>query len=91
MIITAQKSMHEAKCSDCGKIATVPFKPAADKPVYCRDCFSKHRFRTENVEKNLNGGCKQMWARRRDNGQAKTGDVTASVFHWSYSVHDKTT
>ena len=90
MNITTQKCVYEAKCSDCGKIATVPFKPAADKPVYCRECFSKHRFRTENIDKNQNMGSKQMWARRRDNGQAKTSDESASVFHWSYSVHDKT-
>ena len=83
--------MYEAKCSDCGKIAVVPFKPVADKPVYCRECFSKHRFKTENVDKNITDGCKQMWARRRDIGQTKTGDATAGVFHWSYSVHDKTT
>lgn len=33
----------EIKCSDCGKTATVPFKPSADKPVYCRECLAKHR------------------------------------------------
>lgn len=28
-------------CSNCGKQDTVPFKPSGDRPVYCRDCFSK--------------------------------------------------
>ena len=35
--------MHEAICSDCGKRCEVPFKPTGDKPVYCSQCFSKHR------------------------------------------------
>ncbi|OHB75346.1 MAG: zinc-binding protein [Planctomycetes bacterium RBG_16_59_8] len=30
-------------CAECGKEAQVPFKPRGDKPVYCRDCFSKKR------------------------------------------------
>lgn len=35
--------MHDITCADCGKAAQVPFKPSGDKPVYCRDCFMKHR------------------------------------------------
>ncbi len=32
------------KCSDCGKeITELPFKPAADRPIYCRDCWTKKR------------------------------------------------
>ena len=34
---------HPAICSDCGKECEVPFKPAEGRPVYCRDCFPKHR------------------------------------------------
>ncbi len=30
---------HQVKCDRCDKETTVPFKPAADKPVYCRDCY----------------------------------------------------
>ena len=30
-------------CKDCGKETEVPFEPKNDRPVYCRDCFSKHR------------------------------------------------
>ena len=33
----------KAICSDCGKECEVPFKPTAGRPVYCRDCFAKHR------------------------------------------------
>lgn len=30
---------HTAPCSQCGKEAKVPFKPTAEKPVYCTECF----------------------------------------------------
>jgi CxxC-x17-CxxC domain-containing protein len=35
--------MFEATCSNCGKIASVPFRPTSGKPVYCDDCFSRRR------------------------------------------------
>lgn len=37
------KVMSKAICGDCGKECEVPFKPSGDRPVYCRDCFSKHK------------------------------------------------
>ncbi|MGQ9583612.1 MAG: CxxC-x17-CxxC domain-containing protein [Thermoplasmatota archaeon] len=37
------REMYPAKCSDCGKDCEVPFKPTEGRPVYCRDCFQKHR------------------------------------------------
>ncbi len=37
------REMHDAVCSDCGKKCQVPFKPMEGKPVYCRECFQKHR------------------------------------------------
>ena len=30
-------------CADCKKECEVPFKPSADRPVYCKDCFSKRK------------------------------------------------
>jgi len=36
-------TMTNVTCSDCGKETEVPFKPTGDRPVYCRDCFQKHR------------------------------------------------
>jgi len=38
-----QRQSFEITCADCGKTDTVPFQPRGDKPVYCRDCFRKHR------------------------------------------------
>ena len=30
-------------CADCGKECEIPFKPSGDRPVYCKECFSKRR------------------------------------------------
>ncbi len=37
------REMHKAVCADCGKECEVPFKPSGDRPVYCRECFQKHK------------------------------------------------
>ncbi|MBY8979994.1 MAG: DNA-directed RNA polymerase [Candidatus Lokiarchaeota archaeon] len=37
------RTMHKATCADCGNECEVPFKPKEDRPVYCRDCYRKHR------------------------------------------------
>ncbi|MDY0388733.1 MAG: hypothetical protein RBT65_16740 [Methanolobus sp.] len=37
------REMHKATCSDCKQETEVPFKPSGDRPVYCRECFQKHR------------------------------------------------
>ncbi|MEE8400681.1 MAG: CxxC-x17-CxxC domain-containing protein [Candidatus Hydrothermarchaeaceae archaeon] len=38
-----ERTLHTVTCSDCGEEAEVPFKPTGDRPVYCRDCYQKHR------------------------------------------------
>ena len=37
------REMHKAVCADCKKDCEVPFKPTEGKPVYCKECYSKHR------------------------------------------------
>lgn len=37
------REMHKATCADCNQVCEVPFKPSEGKPVYCRDCFAKHK------------------------------------------------
>lgn len=39
------RPMYPAVCSDCGQDTTVPFQPRTDKPVYCQECFARHRQR----------------------------------------------
>ncbi len=32
------------KCGECGiEITELPFEPAPDRPIYCRECWSKKR------------------------------------------------
>ncbi len=35
------RQMFSAVCAECGTNAEVPFEPRGDRPVYCRECFSK--------------------------------------------------
>ncbi|MBD3171462.1 hypothetical protein GF326_03215 [Candidatus Bathyarchaeota archaeon] len=37
------REMHKITCSDCGNEAEVPFKPTEGRPVYCQECYKKHR------------------------------------------------
>ena len=34
------RELFDAVCAACGAPARVPFRPAAGRPVYCRDCYS---------------------------------------------------
>jgi CxxC-x17-CxxC domain-containing protein len=69
----SERASTEVKCSDCGKIATVPFKPTAGKPVYCRECLPKHRTRRPETGNRMDTKYpsddkeKQAWSRRREN------------------------
>lgn len=35
--------LHKAVCAECNKECEVPFKPSGERPVYCKDCFSKRK------------------------------------------------
>ena len=37
------REMHKAICADCKQDCEVPFKPAEGKPVYCKECYRKHK------------------------------------------------
>ncbi|MFH2106195.1 MAG: CxxC-x17-CxxC domain-containing protein [Candidatus Micrarchaeota archaeon] len=37
------REMSDATCSDCGQACQVPFKPIDGRPVYCKDCYPKHK------------------------------------------------
>lgn len=40
-----QREMFDVTCAECGTETQVPFRPSSDRPVYCRDCFSKNNRR----------------------------------------------
>jgi CxxC-x17-CxxC domain-containing protein len=92
VIVTINKTVFEIKCTECGKTATVPFKPTAGKPVYCKTCFSKHTLKRSQSVSTINGfEPKQAWARRRNIKPGKKETDRPSVFQWSYSTHNKET
>jgi len=37
------REMTDVTCSECGKQTQVPFKPDGTRPVYCSECYKKHR------------------------------------------------
>ncbi|MBU0906665.1 MAG: DNA-directed RNA polymerase [Nanoarchaeota archaeon] len=37
------REMHKAVCDECKKECEVPFKPTEGKPVYCKECYAKHK------------------------------------------------
>lgn len=37
------REKHTAVCSECGQECEVPFKPTEGRPIYCNECFKKHR------------------------------------------------
>jgi len=37
------REMHKTVCADCKKDCEVPFKPTEGRPVYCKECYPKHR------------------------------------------------
>lgn len=43
------RSMHRARCAQCGNECEVPFRPSGDRPVYCSNCFEKR----SNADGNL--------------------------------------
>ncbi|MDD5692634.1 MAG: hypothetical protein PHP10_05605 [Candidatus Omnitrophica bacterium] len=38
-----EKSFNKAICAQCHAECEVPFKPTGDRPVYCKECFSKRK------------------------------------------------
>ena len=38
-----EKEMFSATCGDCGNECKIPFKPRDSRPVYCNECFQKHK------------------------------------------------
>jgi len=41
----AERSFTKAICAECKTECEVPFRPSGDRPVYCKECFSKRKDR----------------------------------------------
>jgi len=42
----SEDQYYRVTCSICGAATQVPFEPAPNRPIYCRDCFQKKAHRT---------------------------------------------
>jgi len=74
--------MFEITCNECGKNATVPFKPREGKPVYCSACFSKRvSERRDRSTLNFSFDSKNAWARRDQSFKGRKEQNPASIFH----------
>lgn len=38
-----ERKMYRAQCAECNASCEVPFQPKADRPVYCKTCYSNKR------------------------------------------------
>ncbi len=38
-----ERRFYQVICEECKKECEVPFKPSQDRPVYCKECFSKRK------------------------------------------------
>ena len=38
-----ERNYTQVICADCNKECEIPFKPSGDRPVYCRECFSRRK------------------------------------------------
>ena len=39
----ARRQRHDAVCTDCEAVTSLPFRPTPGRPVYCRPCFRNRR------------------------------------------------
>lgn len=59
-----KKQMHKATCSDCGNSCEVPFRPTGERPIYCSNCFGRHR---EDAPQRQNSGPRNFEKQNFDN------------------------
>jgi CxxC-x17-CxxC domain-containing protein len=63
----SQRRRFEVKCTDCNKVTIIFFKPTIGRPIYCRECLSKHRpNRSKSSHRSLKFDFSNIWAIRRD-------------------------
>lgn len=50
------RMLHRAVCADCHQSCEVPFRPKEGRPVYCKECFSKHKPGRDSSSENRERG-----------------------------------
>ncbi len=47
-----ERPLFKSVCADCGKHCEIPFKPTGERPVYCKECFSKRKSQGSSPKNN---------------------------------------
>jgi len=69
-----ERSFTKVVCSDCNKECEVPFKPSGDRPVYCKECFSKRKDRGAHKENYDNKPREQVFIPERHSDKQKNSE-----------------
>jgi len=48
--MSQDRKMYKCTCADCKKETEVPFEPKADRPVYCKECFTQKTPKLEDLD-----------------------------------------
>ena len=76
------REMHTATCGDCGNECEIPFAPRQDRPVYCNECFPKHKpARSDRGGGRFGGRGGGRFGGRNDRGRGRFGDRRPRVMH----------
>jgi len=63
-----ERTYTRVVCAECNKECEIPFKPSGDRPVYCKECFSKRK------KNNLFNGNRNNRPEERDFPRARRFD-----------------
>ena len=68
-----ERSYTRVICADCNKECEIPFKPSGDRPVYCKECFSKRKTGNPFNANRDNGPAERDFPRERrfDEGRSE--------------------
>ena len=70
-----RQSRHSITCADCGALTSVPFRPRADRPVYCRSCYAGRRGGSRANDSSNRPARDESVAPSRANGRSAEGAV----------------
>jgi CxxC-x17-CxxC domain-containing protein len=71
-----ERVLHKTVCAECKKECEVPFRPTGERPVYCRECFSKRKVSSsfsESTDSRPRGGDRnrERPAHRHESGESR--------------------
>jgi len=74
-----ERTFTRVICADCNKECEIPFKPSGDRPVYCKECFSKRKGGTPFSANRDNRPEQRTFPREHRSDKRHTGKRQKSV------------